>query len=124
MILGHFSADDIPVVLLNLFALSTSLDETEVIHMCLGCGAKFDAVGGSVLGRLMDFKHTKNQGNRRSASTTLEAKDIDIDNTLDGVKIRAFNWYGEGRDASEDSNSKGEKREGTHYNYKRVLSVR
>jgi len=29
-----------------------------------------------VSGSLTDFKHTKNQGNRASASTTLEANDI------------------------------------------------
>lgn len=54
--------------------------------------------------------------------TILEAKDIN--NALDGIKVGAFKWYSEGGDTSKDRNSKCEKREGTHYNYERVLGVR
>ena len=116
-IFRHFFADDLPVIGLHFFALSTALGETEVIHVFLRSTAEFDGIGDSIFGRLPNFERTKNQG---ISQKTLEAKD---DNTLEGVEIGAFNWHSESRDASEDSSSKGEEREGTHYNYESVEGV-
>jgi len=95
-VLGHLLADDLPVVLLDSLALSTSLGKTEAVHVRFGPSAEFNLVGDGVLRRFTDLEH------------------------IDGVKFTPFDGHSQGRDASEDSSGKRKKRESTHNDRSRV----